>query len=158
MNKNPCKNEELLSALLDGELSATHEAAVRRHLETCPLCQQRLEALQLTDESIQHMAQIEPSADFDRTFWRRIDEMEEEETRGARDFPRIFGRWPALATGLTAVCLAFFFIYIGLIGGDLTPEEVFIAQNMELLQDYDMIEHLDILEQWDVLENMKEST
>jgi anti-sigma factor RsiW len=155
MNKNPCKNEALLSALLDGELSSTHQAAVRRHLETCPLCQQRLDALQRADESIQHMEHIEPSADFDRTFRRRIDELQEQESRG---FPRIFGRWPALATGLTAVCLASLLIYNGRVGGNLTPEEIFIAQNMELLQDYDMIEHLDMLEQWDVLEDMKEST
>ena len=157
MNKNPCKNEALLSALLDGELSATHEAAVRRHLETCPLCQQRLEALQRTDESIQHMAQIEPSADFDPTFWHRIDELGEQETHGARVFSRIFGRWPALATGLTAACLASLLIYIGRGEEHLTLEEVFIAQNMELFQDYDMIDHLDMLEQWDMIENMKES-
>ena len=147
----------MLSALLDRELSSTNEDAVRRHLETCLLCQKRVEALQRTDESIQSMAQIEPSADFDRTFWRRIDELEEQETRGTRIFFRICSRWPALAIGLIAVCLASLLIYTGRVGENLTPEEVFIAQNMELLQDYNMIEHLDMLEQWDVLENMNES-
>jgi hypothetical protein len=103
------------------------------------------------------MATMEPSADFDRTFWRRIDELEEPGVRSDRFLFQIFGRWPALAAGLTAAGLAFLLIFTGR-GGDLTPEEVFIAQNMEFLQEYDMIEYLDILEQWDALESMKEST
>jgi hypothetical protein len=44
------------------------------------------------------------------------------------------------------------------IGGNRgpTPEEIFIARNMELLQDFDMIDHLDMLEHLDDLETMKE--
>jgi hypothetical protein len=99
------------------------------------------------------MAPIDPSENFERTFWHRIDELEEQGTRSTR----LFGRWPALAAGLTAACLAFFLIYTGR-EGDFTPEEVFIAQNIELLQEFDMIEYLDMLEQWDVLESMKEAT
>ena len=43
-------------------------------------------------------------------------------------------------------------------GGKITPEEVFIAENMELLQDYDMIDQLDMLEQWKAIDNMKGSS
>ena len=157
MKKNPCKNESLLSALLDGELPETSEASVRRHLEACPVCRQRLETLQRADTAVRGMATIEPSADFERTFWHRIDELEDRGRRSGRFYARIFGSWPALAAGLSAACLVFLLIFTGR-DGDLSPEEVFIAQNMELLQEYDMIENLDMLEQWDVLENMKEPT
>jgi anti-sigma factor RsiW len=157
MKKNPCHNEALLSAYLDGELPATTEADLRRHLSACSTCRQRLEELRQADTAVQGIAPIEPSEDFERTFWRRIDELEEKGGRSDRVFFRIFSRWPALAPGMTAVCLVFLLIFMGRVG-DLTPEEVFIAQNMELLQEYDMIEYLDILEQWDALESTKEST
>jgi anti-sigma factor RsiW len=157
MNKNPCDNEALLSALLDGELPAATEADVRRHLEICPRCRQRLEILRQADTAVQGIPPIEPSEDFERSFWGRIDELEGQGRRSERLFSRIFGRWPAMAAGLTAAGLLFLLIYTGR-EADLTPEEVFIAQNMELLQEYDMIEYLDILEQWDVFESMEEST
>lgn len=157
MNKNPCKNEALLSALLDGELPSTSEAALRRHLETCSLCQERLEMLRQANAVVRDLAPIEPSEGFDRSFWHRIDELEKRGAAGERHLFRIFRRWPAFAAGLTAASLVFVLIFTGR-GGDLTPEEIFIAQNMELLQEYDMIEYLDMLENWDVLEVMKEST
>lgn len=157
MKNNPCKNEALLSALLDGELPAAIEAGVRRHLEACPQCRRQVEALRQADATVRSMAPMAPSEDFDRTFWRRVDELEEGRIRRARFSHRVFGRWPALAAGLTAACLAVLLIYPAREGA-LTPEEVFIGQNMELLQEYDMIEYLDMLEQWDVLEGMKEAT
>jgi anti-sigma factor RsiW len=152
---DPCKDESLLSALVDGELSPAHSAAVRRHIAACPLCRRRFDALQDGDALIRGMPALEPSAAFDRTFWRKIAELEEHRASRAGLRYLLTGWRPLLAAGLAAGVVAVIFMH-GARSKRLSPEELFIARNMELLENYDVIDQMDILEQWDVVENMKE--
>ncbi len=154
MTIDPCKDETLLSALMDDELPPEHCAAVRRHLETCPACQRRYTALLRTDAMVKGMAPLEPSPDFDRGFWRKIAELEDRGRGRARFRSWLAGWRPLFASGLAAAAAAVIFIYSAQDRGP-TPEEVFIAQHMDLLENYDVIEHLDMLEQFDAIEAMK---
>jgi|WetSurMetagenome_2_1015567.scaffolds.fasta_scaffold43273_6 anti-sigma factor RsiW len=152
---DPCKNESLLSALLDGELSGEESSAIRQHLESCPLCRQRLEATQKADAAVRGMTRIEPSADFDRVFWRKIADLENREKRRFRIGSLLTGWRPLFATGMAAAIATAILIYTGQ-NKNPTQDEAIIAQNIELLQDYDIIEQLDILEHWNDLETIKE--
>ena len=155
MKIDPCKDESLISALIDGELPQGLEEAICRHMEDCPKCRQRFEDLNKTDEMIRDMETMEPSADFERTFWRKVDALEDHKKVSSRLISLLTGRRPLLVAGAIAAFMAIFFIYT-VHHGRLTSEEIFIAQNMELLQDYDLIENLEMLEQWDIIEAMEE--
>jgi hypothetical protein len=151
---NPCQDETLLSAYMDGELTKQQAHNVRQHLQGCESCRRRLAALKTTDTLIQGLAAIEPSVDFDRSFWRKVDDLE------ARRRNRWWTRWmypiwrPALATGLAAgLAMGIFILNRPDKGVDI--EDRFIAENIELLDDYDLIQNLDILENWDAVEAMK---
>lgn len=155
MTLKPCKNETLLSALMDNELSDEDAAAVHRHMEICLLCRQRFENLKQTDTMIQNLAPLEPSADFEKTFWRKVADLE---NRSKFRFPLRFllsGWRPLLATGMMAGLAAAIFLYTDH-EKRLTQEDIYIAQNMELLDDYDVIDHLDMLEQWDIIDTLKD--
>lgn len=156
MKIDPCKDPTLLSALMDGELSPEHAAAVRRHLDHCDACRRHYDILRQTDAMVRGMSPLTPSADFDRTFWQKAAQWDEHRP-GHFWLQVLWGRWRlALAAGVAAAAAAVvIFVAIGGNKGP-TPEEVFIAQNMELLENFDMIEHLDMLEHLDAVETMKE--
>lgn len=152
---NPCQDETILSAYMDGELSEDQVRSIHRHISGCNLCRQRLEELKTADAMIQGLTVREPSADFDRSFWRKVDQLE------SRDGGGWWTRWlypvwrPALATGFAAALAITVFIVSGTDKG-VNFEDRFIAENIELLEDYDLIHNLDILESWDAMEAMKE--
>jgi anti-sigma factor RsiW len=150
-----CKNENLLSALIDDELPQELGEMIRRHLDTCPRCRQRFEDLQKTDTMIRDMATLEPSANFERTFWSKIDNLKNRSKNHLRLISLLTGWRPVTAASAIAAMIVAFLIYTGHHGG-LSSEEIFIAQNIELLQDYDLIDHLEMLEQWDIVETMQE--
>ena len=106
MPVNPCKDESLLSALMDEALPAKHAAAVRRHMESCAVCRQRFEALQHTDAMLRDMEPLEPSPEFEQTFWRKVAELGE--NRPQRSWLRfLLSGWrPLLATGVMAGLMA----------------------------------------------------
>lgn len=153
--RNPCQDETLLSAFMDGELSENQAQSVRRHLAGCEPCRQLLEELKAADAMIQGLETMEPSADFERTFWRKVNEHQE------RQRSRWWARWtrpgwrPALAAGLAAGLAIGVFIFNGPDNG-VSPEDRFMAENIELLNDYDLIDNLEILENWEALDAMKE--
>lgn len=152
---NPCQDESILSAYMDGELSEHHAQSVHRHIASCDLCRQRLADLKTADAMIHGLKVLEPSADFERTFWRKVDHLE------ARDRNHWWTRWlypvwrPALATGLAAGLAITVFILSGPDNG-VGIEDRFIAENIELLNDYDLLQNLEILENWDAMDAMKE--
>ena len=155
MRIDPCKDGRLLSALIDNELPAHHEAAVRRHLAGCPQCRQRLEALQRSDAMLRGLESLTPSADFDRSFWRKVDDLQQTRAGRFRLHYWLSGWRPVLATGLAAGVAFAIFLHSHQ-KPRVSAEEVSIAQNMELLQNYDVIDHLDMLEKLDAGETVKE--
>lgn len=150
---DPCKDASLLSALLDGELSGKTADAVKRHVEGCRACRDQLAALERADGMVRKMPVLAPSADFNRTFWQKVEQLEASPRRllGWRWW--LTGWRPMLAGGLAGLAVA---VYVAM-GPQkaLTPEEMFIADNIELLDDFEVIRHLDMLESWEALDTME---
>jgi anti-sigma factor RsiW len=154
--RKPCKQEHLLNAYLDGELTETQAAELKRHLADCPGCRRTLEGLRRTDALVSDLPPLAPSADFDRIFWEKVETLETE-SRYRIWASYIFRGWrPVWAAALTGLAVAAL-IYFGRTDA-LTTEEVFIAQHIELLEDYDVIRQLDMLEEVDAAGAVKESS
>lgn len=152
---NPCKDESVLSALADGELTQEETAIVQLHLESCSVCRQRFEFFRNADQTIQDMGGLEPSPDFDRAFWRKVADLESQKKSRFRLSSMMTGWRPIFATGMAAAAVVAILIYSG---QHKTPsqDEALIVQNMELLQDYDVIDQLDMFEHWNDLQTMKD--
>lgn len=153
--KKICRDEALLSAFIDGELDDARMLQVRSHIDSCTPCREKLDALLATDKMIQEVDDVEPSADFNHKFWRNISELKQHSA------PFAWKQWlqpgwrPAMAVGLAAGIVFGIMMLTGP-AQDVSPEEMFLADNIEFLEAYDVIRHLDILENWDALEAMKE--
>ena len=152
-----CINDRLLNALLDGEL-ADHEAdRLQRHMAACNACRLRWEALKETDTILKALPQIDPSADFDRTFWMKIDHLEQQRER--RNWWRyVLSGWRPVALGALTAALVAVMVYTTRMDHGLSPEEIFIAENVDLLKEFELIDQLDLLEHWEVIERMQEQT
>ncbi len=154
---NPCREETLLSAYMDGALSQADTQQVRRHLESCKACRQQLADLQATDGLLQKLEPLEPSPGFEHTFWRKVAELEEASR------PSWWARYtrpvwrPALAAGVAAGLIAGVLIFNSP-GTRVSPEDRFMADNVEFLTEYDLIHNLDLLEDWEAIEAMKASS
>jgi anti-sigma factor RsiW len=69
-----CENvTERLGALLDGELDAAEEAAVRAHVEDCPRCAAELDELESLNQLLGALAAHEGDADFAVRVRRRAE-------------------------------------------------------------------------------------
>jgi len=151
---DPCKDETLLSALMDGELPPEQAEAVERHLQACRKCRKRYQDLRRADNLVQRIEPVELSDGFERDFWRKVAELED--SGAGRPW---LGRWltgwrPVLVAGLAAGILAAVFLYTGN-QRPLSPEDVFISENMDFLKNYEVINRLDMLEHWDAIQAMK---
>lgn len=151
---NPCPKEPLFSAYLDSELTDTQADELRKHLADCPGCRRVLESLGHADTLIRDLPPLSPSAAFDRTFWEKIETLERE-SRYRLWARHIFTGWRPIWAGAIMAMVVAVLVYYG--GNDpLSPEDVFIAEHMELLEDYDVIGQLEMLEQLDATEMMKD--
>jgi hypothetical protein len=127
---------------------------VRRHLERCAACRRAVARFGQADQWLRDLPAVEPSAGFDAAFWRQVAALEETRGPSWRRWPWL--RWrPLLAAGLSAALLAGVWFY-GRPEPPWTPEERFMAQNMELLNDYELIRDLELLEDWEAIQAMKE--
>jgi anti-sigma factor RsiW len=154
---NPCQYASLLSAFMDGELSTAQAEAVRRHLESCGGCRRQLADLQATDRALKEMEQLEPSAGFEGAFW---DKVAGPKVSGPFHWWERYLRpaWrPALAAALACGVIAGGWIFSAT-GGRVSPEDRFMADNVEFLINYDLIDNLDILENWEAIDAIKERT
>jgi anti-sigma factor RsiW len=70
---DPCNTAHLISALMDGELPEIEANRLRRHIRACTACSANLEALVQNDALIRKLPEIEPSEQFDRTFWSTVE-------------------------------------------------------------------------------------
>lgn len=151
---SPCRQEQLLSAYLDGELPDAQADELKMHLAECPDCRRALEAFGRSDTLIRDLPSLEPSAQFDRTFWEKIETLESG-SRYRLWAVYLFRGWRPLWVGAIATLAVAVMIYFG--GrSPLSPEEVFIAEHMEFLKDYDVIGQLELLEHLDAIDAINE--
>ena len=150
---NPCNQSKLLSVYLDGELTQAQSDTLKAHLDACPECQRTLATLRDNDARIRDLPALEPSADFDRTFWKKVDALNEETRWSWRQ--NLFRGWrPVWAGAMTGLAVAVMIYFKST--DPMTPEEVFIAEHMEFLEDYDLIGQLEMLEHLEAINAMKE--
>ena len=146
--KTPCHDGSRISAFTDGELPDYQMEEIRSHLEECEACKNLLAMLQQTDRLIRNIPEIEASRNFEKNFWKKIDEMEEKKNRRSIFAFFQFRYQPFVMASLTMMILAGFVLW------SHTPQspefnEVVIAENLELLQNFQEINHLELLENWD---------
>jgi anti-sigma factor RsiW len=152
-----CERREELVAFLDNELSPTQRSSVAAHLEECTLCREELLILGNVVEKLVHLEATEPSPDLARRFKQRF---QTEQRPGFLQALSDFLTLPKTRVLVGASCLA---LLTGLATVFLraekpleNPDEVMIAQNLELLSDYEAIESLEILENLDVISAMED--
>jgi anti-sigma factor RsiW len=154
-----CPKEEILSAFADQALSQARINQIRRHLQICPVCRNKLTALtqefQQMDAMICSLPEMDPSPGFDAVFWNKVAQVENQ--RGDLKWLKWFfcGWRPVFAAGVTAVLVTALWI-VSSEYQTPTPEEIFIADHMEMLGEFEIIERLDLLENWDAIQAMKE--
>lgn len=154
---DPCRDEIWLSAYLDDELPPEETSAMRRHLAECPACRRQLADLKAMDEMVQALPDLEPSDGFEPAFWSKVAAVQER-----RKMPSwlayLFSGWrPILVGGLTTGLVAGIFVLTNP-EKQLNPDERFIAENIEFLDNYDLIRHLDLMEKWEVIQAMEDQT
>lgn len=158
MGKN-CKKNSLLSGYIDGELSPKDSDAMAAHIEQCEFCQREMSRIQQADSLLMGIKEIEPSESFDRTFWKKIDALNEPTHRW--NLARLItGKWhwrPYALSGALA-CFLIIVIVFGKTGYEPDINEMLVAENLELFQEYDVVNKLDLLENWDVISEMPEGS
>jgi hypothetical protein len=149
-----CKYESRLSSFLDDELSESEKAAMLSHLSSCEICSQMLEGYQQVDTWIKDLSQLEPSADFDRTFQEKLIANEAES--GWRQYFGFFSnQWrPLLAAAITGCFLVGIFLYHGHDKDLMTPEDVLIVENVDFYQNFEIIQQLELYENWDSIHKL----
>ena len=153
---DPCKEPYWLDLMLDGELSPREAESVEHHLRKCPACRRRLRKIEEADDFVRRLPEVDPSAGFDRTFWQKVESLENRKRLRCGWRYLLSGWRPILACGMAG--LAVFTIFV--IGHQSSPilEEAFISENIELLDDFEVIDNLDILQSWEVLEAMEKQS
>lgn len=148
-----CGWEKELVAYLDGEMDAAEADSLRRHLEECGRCRERLGLLEASYSALDHLE----TAAVPRGFGRRV-----QARTAARQRPvlRYFaGALAAAAVVLLALALrtgevsvpAADPVQTAVAAGDITPEEAAVVENLDFLEAYDVLTELDILADYDML-------
>jgi anti-sigma factor RsiW len=158
--------EEELSAFVDDELAPDRRAEVEAHLDACPGCRRRLEALCDVDLALASAPLPPVSRELARRVSERVaarpDAATAREPHGARARRRPLWRPAALA----AAACALLALYLGLRPADAPPparpdaapgvaaaleelpdEELALLLDLETLEDLGVIANLDLLEQ-----------
>lgn len=144
-----------VGAYLDRELPGALRLEFEAHLSGCAACREALAAQRQLGASLQALAPIEPSPQFEARFWARI--AREEHTPGPLrawlERWRLGARleWALAATALAAVVLWFAWSPSGVLIPDEEWEIFADAEQFELLQlgDLELLGTLDVLETWD---------
>lgn len=149
---------DLLSAWMEGALSADQAAAVGRHLDQCPTCRQEHEALASVDRLLKEVPEISPSPDFSRNFWKKLEAAESRRGRITRFYETFFNSWrPALAATAALVVFGAGSVLLYRAGGEKNePAMPVIAENMQFYGDYELLENLELFENWEAVTSMEE--
>ena len=92
--------QEMIGAMLDGELAQQEKAELRAHVTECPQCQAMLEAFEAISDSLQEEA-VQPPTDFTQQVMARIDAAERQKKQPRPYWQRVL----ALAACLVLVII-----------------------------------------------------
>jgi anti-sigma factor RsiW len=133
---------ELLSARLDGELTAEEARLLDGHLASCEACRGELAELERTWKALGELSDVEVPAGLDQRVIARATGSKRP-TSASRRILRWVYPLSAAAAVLVAVVVAFH-MKSG-VAVDLETHQ--IVKDMDVLQNLDVLEHLDVLEQ-----------
>ncbi len=163
----PCNVTEMISSLIDGELSPKDTESVRQHLEDCVICRKEFDALKSVDNLLRDVKPVEPSYDFARGFWKKVDALDARKTKtDARKTKKslwpIFndfswGLRPSLVSAAAVILIAAgTVIFYRSAPPALDPTGMLIAENMALYSDYEIIDNLELFENWEEIIKLDE--
>lgn len=150
--------QDLLSAYIDGELSVDQETLVRRHLDACPECRKAYETLTTMDNLLRSVANVSPTADFSRSFWKKVDAAEARRFWGSAVFKGLFPAWrPSLAAvSALAILIAGSMLFYRSESETNDSAISGIAENMTFYGDYEIVQNLELFENWEAITSLEE--
>ncbi|MBC2714377.1 MAG: hypothetical protein HF978_03625 [Desulfobacteraceae bacterium] len=155
--KKSCNVTDLISPFIDGELSPKDNASVLQHLESCAICRKEYDALKSVDKLLCDIKPLEPSFDFAREFWKKVDTLEAKKSRWSILKNLSWGWRPALgAVAALLVIASGSVIYYRSAPTTLDPTGMLIAENITLYSDYEIINSLELLENWEEIITLEE--
>jgi anti-sigma factor RsiW len=148
-----CTVENDLTAFVDGELSATDTARVRKHLESCAECRATTALLQRTVTTVVALPAFQPSLGLRRRVLTRVEALPRPWAERFRDWFRPTVLLPSGVGVALAAVLAFVAVRHA---ADQRRLELAVASNYELLSDYEVVglsaDDLEVVEHLDELE------
>ena len=129
---------ETLSAFVDRALAANEASAVQAHVGGCDACRARVTKLEALSAVLARDADVEPSAGFDARVMAAVAK-----ERGG--FWRAWWR-PRVLAPAAAAALAVAVGVVVLLPGPPSEDDLFIAQNQEMLAELDMLKDYDAVE------------
>ena len=153
-----CKKQRQLALWVDGELSEKDAKEMADHVKKCPSCTREVEALNALNRMITDLPDIEPSLEFEKALFEKIDRLENKKSliQILMDALLPFFRPRFVAVAATLVLVAGILIHQRTTAP--TPDDIIIATHLELLENLDMISQLDVLEHWEDIGELDENT
>jgi len=157
--KKSCNMIDLISPLIDGELSPKDNASVLQHIESCAICRAEFNSLKSIDNMLRNIKPIEPSFDFARGFWKKIDALDALKTKKSRwSISNLLSwrwRWGWRPSLVSAAAAAVLLIVAGTVSyKQSAPSAVdamgmLISEDVALYSDYEIINNLELFENWE---------
>ena len=158
--KKICQESAHLQPLIDDELSDDKKRFIENHLSECELCQAEQTSLLKLSGLLKELDDIELSADFNRSFWKKVDEYEEKK-RSTFFWGKISARWRMAFVPLLIVLVLISGVFTTkkpFTSFSLSYDDIVLVDHIEFLDDFDMVNNLDLIENMDVLNQMKEAS
>ncbi len=155
--KHECRYKHLISPFLDGELSDHDADELQAHIISCKACKKEYQSFQHIDKILLDLEDVEPSSNFNRSFWQKISDIESKKEQWTLVNPFSWNLKPYIATVAVVIIITGVYIFHK---QPITPEpdEIFIAENLELLKNYEVINHLEFIEHLDEIMALKENS
>ncbi|HUW58531.1 MAG TPA: anti-sigma factor [Planctomycetota bacterium] len=139
---NGCEDiRELLSAGLDGELSAAEAARLEAHLASCEACRRERDALERVWNGLGVLGDVKTPEGMTERVLARVASIRTH--RRPRAFLR---RWVYPLATAAAVLLAFVIGRLLWVDGELDPQTQQIVRNIDLFENLDVLRDLDMIE------------